>query len=182
MDTDTRQDAINELMSVKAARTKDIALGMTLVCVGLYAGITVLSTKATGFVDEQTMDHTTLPSIWGFLLAALTAIWLAQVIMELRTVNTSLQKLEHKSHVFSIERMFPELKPKLIARMIAAIVSIFVYAWLFEELPFFLITGVFLFIMLLVFGRPLHWKTGALAVVGCAVFHILFVTFLQLPL
>ena len=182
MDTDNRQEAINELMSVKTARTKDIGLALALIGVGLYGGISVLSTKATGFVDEQTMDHTTLPSIWGFGLAALTALWLFQVIMELRVVNTSLRSFEHSANVFSIERMFPELTPLLIARMIAAIAAIGIYAVMFEELPFFLITGVFLFAMLLILGRPLHWKTGALAVIGCAAFHLLFVTFLQLPL
>lgn len=182
MDTDTRQEAINDLMSVKAARTKDIALALTLIGIGLYGGISVLSTKATGFVDEQTMDHTTLPSIWGFGLAALTALWLFQVIIELRTVNTSLRNMDHRANVYSIERMFPGLTPLLIARMCAAVLSIAIYAVSFEEAPFFLITGIFLFVMLLIFGRPLHWKTGALAAVGCAVFHLLFVTFLQLPL
>ena len=182
METDTRESAVNELMSTKAARTKDIALAMVLIGVGLYGGITVLSTKATGFVDEQTMDHTTLPSIWGFLLAGLTALWLVQLIVELRTVNASLTALEHTADVFSVERMFPELSPTLIGRMIAAVLSIIVYAVMFEELPFFAITGVFLFVMLLVFGRPLHWKTAGLAAIGCAVFHVMFVTFLKLPL
>lgn len=182
MDTDKRESAINELMSVKAARTKDIAMAAALIATGLYGGISVLSTKATGFVDDQTMDHTTLPSVWGFALAGLTALWLVQLIAELRIVNNSLTNLDHSANVFSIDRMFPELSKTLIARMIAAVLSILIYAVLFEELPFFLITGIFLFAMLLVFGRPLHWKTGALAVGGCVVFHLMFVSFLQLPL
>lgn len=182
MDTDKRKSAINELMTVKAARTKDIILALVLITVGLYSGISVLSTKATGFVDDQTMDHTTLPSLWGFFLAGLTALWLIQLITELRTVNTSLGVLDHRANVFSVDRMFPELSKTLILRMIAAFASIIVYAISFEELPFFAITGVFLFVMLLVFGRPLHWRTGALAVGGCILFHFMFVTFLQLPL
>lgn len=182
MDTDKRESAINELMSVKAARTKDIAMAATLIVIGLYGGISVLSTKATGFVDDQTMDHTTLPSVWGFLLAGLTSLWLLQLLAELRTVNTSLANIDHSANVLSIDRMFPELSKTLILRMIAAVISIFIYAVLFEELPFFAITGVFLFIMLLVFGRPLHWKTGVLAIGGCVLFHLMFVTFLQLPL
>ncbi|WNJ99222.1 tripartite tricarboxylate transporter TctB family protein [Thalassospiraceae bacterium LMO-JJ14] len=182
MDTDKRKHAINELMTVKAARTKDIILALVLIAVGLYGGISVLSTKATGFVDDQTMDHTTLPSLWGFFLAGLTALWLVQLVIELRTVNTSLGVLDHRANVFSIDRMFPELSKTLIGRMIAAVISIAVYAVLFEEMPFALITGVFLFVMLLVFGRPLHWKTGVLALGGCLVFHLMFVTFLQLPL
>lgn len=182
MQTDQRETAINELMSVKAARTKDIALAVVLIAIGLYGGISVLSTKATGFVDDQTMNHTTLPSIWGLLLAGLTALWLLQLVVELKTVNRSLDTLDHSANVFSVRRMFPELSPLLIARMIAAAVSIFIYAVLFEELPFFLITGVFLLIMLLVFGRPLNLRTVMLAGGGCLVFHLMFVTFLQLPL
>lgn len=180
---DTQKDAaVGELMSTKAARTKDMFLGVALVAVGLYSGISVLSTKATGFVDEQTMDHTTLPSIWGILMAVLSAVWLLQVLSEYRTVNKSLAALGADGKIRSVDQMVPELTGRLLLRMIIAIAAIIVYAVFFEELPFFLITGIFLFVMLLVFGRPFGWQVIILSIIGCAAFHVLFVTFLSLPL
>lgn len=169
-------------METKAARTKDIGLSVALIAVGIYASISVQSTESTGFVTNQTMDHATLPSIWGAVMAALSAVWLLQVIMELRDVNKALDVLGQKDHVFSIDRLFPALSRRLLLRMVASVIAILAYAVMFEEAPFFLITGVFLFVMLLVFGRPLHWTTAAIAAIGCAAFHVMFVTLLQLPL
>lgn len=182
MKTVEQDPAVNELMSTKAARTKDIFLGVVLIVIGLYASVSIQLTEATGFTTEQLIGHSTLPSIWGGLLAGLTGLWMIQVVLELCHVNKALAALNQKEHVFSIDRMFPTLSRKLILRMIASIVAILAYALMFEEVPFFLITGIFLFLMLLVFGRPLHWKTAALAVIGCVAFHLVFVTFLQLPL
>ena len=182
MKTDDQDPAVSELMSTKAARTKDIFLGSALIAVGLYASISIQLTETTGFVTDQLMDHATLPSIWGGFLAALTGLWMIQVIIELRHVNKALAALQQKEHVFSIDRMFPALSRTLILRMIASIVAILAYAVMFEEAPFFIITGIFLFVMLLVFGRPLHWKTAGLAAIGSVAFHLMFVTFLQLPL
>ena len=182
METDNQDAAVSKLLSTKASRTKDIILGISLISVGLYASISVQMTESTGLITDQLMNHATLPSIWGGLLAALTSLWLVQVINELRHVNKALGMLGQNDHVFSIDRMFPTLSRTLILRMIASIIAIIVYATMFEEAPFFLITGVFLFVMLLAFGRPLHWKTGMIAAIGCAAFHVVFVNFLQLPL
>lgn len=182
MQTDQQEAVLGELMSTKAARTKDAFLGIVLVVIGAYASISVQMTESTGFVTDQLMTHATLPSIWGALLAILTGVWLIQVFVELRHVNKALSALGAQGHVFSIDLMFPELSKLLIGRMIASIAAIIAYAVMFEELPFYLITGIFLFVMLLVFGRPLHWKTAGLSAIGAAVFHIMFVTLLQLPL
>lgn len=182
METDDQDAVVSNLLSTKASRTKDIILGISLISVGLYASISIQLTESTGLITDQLMNHATLPSIWGGLLAALTSLWMIQVISELCHVNKALGMLGGNDHVFSIDRMFPTISRTLILRMIASIIAIIVYAVMFEEAPFFLITGAFLFAMLLAFGQPLYWKTGLIAAIGCAALHVVFVNFLQLPL
>lgn len=176
------EPATEKLLVEKSDRIKDLVVGVIIMAVGAYGSASIYGTSATGFVHDQTMDHTTLPSIWGVLIVLLGGLWVIQLALELRHINRSLAAIDHDGTVWSLAGMFPKLSPLLLLRMAAIVFGLVIYALTLETLPFYLITGVFLLYGLIIFGQPLSLKTLAIAIAGAAIFHSLFVLFLKLPL
>jgi len=176
------EPATEKLLVEKSDRIKDLVVGTIIVGVGAYGGMSIYGTSATGFVHDQTMDHTTLPSIWGALVVLLGGLWIFQTATELYHINRSLKTLGSDGNVWSLGGLFPNLSPLLLFRMAAIVFGLVIYALTLETLPFYLITGVFLLYGLIIFGQPLGLRTMAIAAAGAAAFHGLFVLFLQLPL
>lgn len=176
------EPATEKLLVEKSDRIKDLIVGAIIMGVGAYGSASIYGTSATGFVHDQVMDHTTLPSIWGVLIVLLVGLWMFQVAVELLHINRSLKELGSDGNVWSPGGMFPKLSPLLLFRMAAIVFGLVIYALMLESLPFYLITGVFLIYGLIIFGQPLGLLTIAIAAAGAAVFHALFVLFLQLPL
>lgn len=174
--------ATDRMLADKAARIKDLVIAVAIVLTGIYGSVSISGTSATGLVGVQAMDHTTLPWIWGMMLILLGALWAFQIFSELLQINKSLKSRGNEISMWSVDRMFPDMSRNLLFRMGVAIIGLIGYAMMFEELPFYLITAAFLFVMLLVFGRPLGPQTALVAIAGGVVFHGLFVIFLKLPL
>lgn len=182
METTGMSSASDKMLADKAARTKDLILAVVIVLTGIYGSVSISGTSATGLVGVQAMDHTTLPWIWGMMLMLLGTLWAFQILAELMQINKSLKSIDDETSMWSIDRFFPDMSRSLLFRMGVAIIGLIAYAMLFEELPFYLITSVFLFVMLLVFGRPLGLQTALVAISGGVAFHAMFVIFLKLPL
>jgi hypothetical protein len=176
------ESSTDNILVEKAARIKDLLLVTVIVLIGAFALHSISGTIGTGFVVDQTMDHATLPSIWAVTLVLLTGLWGIQVALQLRRINREIRAKGLQGNVMTPDRLFPQLSKSLIGRIIFTAVALTIYGTFLEIVPFVLLTGIFLFVMLLTFGRPINLITILLATGGGTAFHLLFVTFLKLPL
>ncbi len=172
----------NLLFAEKAARIKDMFLGTVLIFIGVGSYRLISQATETGLIGNQTVNHATLPEIWGVALVGLTAVWMMRLTLELRQCNREIKKHGFHDRKITLQGLFPSLTRNLVLRMMVSVGALFIYATFLESVPFILLTAAFLFVMLMTFGRPITKKTFALAVGGGVVFHFLFVTMLKLPL
>lgn len=166
----------------KASRVKDLALAIVLIFAGIGCILLISDVAGTGIVKGQAVDHATLPQIWAIALIALTGLWMVRTIYDLVQVNLDIRKKGLIGAPPALPRLFFDLPKVLALRLAAAVVCLFVYATFLETVPFIVGTSVFLFAMLVTFGRPFERLTFVLSIGGGVFFHVLFVIFLKLPL
>jgi hypothetical protein len=170
------------LYAERAARVKDLLLGTVLVLLGIASYRMISQAVVTGLIDNQEVDHATLPKIWGVVLVVLVALWMVRTAFELRDVSREMRARGMRPREMRLQYMFPDLPKTLALRMLITVAALVVYAGFLEVVPFALSTGVFLFVLLLAFGQPISKVMIGLSVGGGIGFHLLFVTALKLPL
>ena len=170
------------LYNERAAKVKDLLLGTVLISIGIASYQIISQAVDTGLIENQEVDHATLPKIWGIALVVLVALWMVRSGLELRDVYREMDSRGMRPREMRLQHMFPDLSKTLAFRILITVAALVVYAVFLEVVPFALSTGVFLFVLLLAFGQPINKVTIGLAIGGGISFHLLFVTALKLPL
>jgi len=158
---------------------KDLALATCLCALGIFALVWIRSTVSTNILVGQDISHATLPSFWSSILAFLALLYGLRAGRDLVTAWRDLRSDGDSGkaamHAISVDWV-------MVGRLSGTVIALLVYALLLESVPFFVLTTVFLFAVLLIYGQPLRLWTGGLAILGGVCLHALFVEFLKLPL
>lgn len=158
---------------------KDLALATSLCALGLFCLVWIRGTVSTNILVGQDVSHASLPSVWSGLLAFLALLYAIQAA---RALSSAWRELQAEGVSGKAAIRGASVDWLMVSRLSGTVVAMLVYALLLEAVPFVVLTTAFLLAVLLIYGQPPRLKTAALAVLGGAGFHALFVEFLKLPL
>lgn len=157
---------------------KELALSSALMIVALSAVLIINATgQQTQVADTESLDFATLPTIYGSILLVLSAIFF---LGSLRQFLSAKQRIPSEK-TESAESDSPSSR-LVVTRIVLTLVILVAYVVLLEYVQFLVVTSLFLFAMFWVFGQRSLWKMAALALLGGAGFHGLFIYVLDLPI
>lgn len=159
---------------------KDLLLACTLFSVGLGALLYIQFGPGEALQTSRDAQITfrSFPTAIAALLMLLSALYGVGSVVTMIAVG-SAKPVENTGAGDAARARRP---PFLIARMTALVVVLIALSQLLGAAPFYLLAGVFLAIGFVIFGQTHPWKILAVAVLGGALFHSLFVSILKLPL
>jgi len=157
---------------------KELVLSSALMIIGLAA---VLAINATGqhsqVADTDSLTFATLPTIYGSLLLLLSAIFFAGSLRR----YLAQRNRGHSKTTDDAESDAPSSRT-VLARISLTLVCLVAYVALLHYVQFMVVTSLFLFAMFWVYGQRSFGKMAALALLGGACFHGLFIYILDLPI
>lgn len=152
---------------------KDVMLAAALIAVGVAAVVIINATKGqVGISGTDFVGFETLPTIYGGLLAVLSAVYLAGSVRKLR-----------RDRQRPIEPRPPgAVRTTVAVRTFGALAALIVYAFLLESVHFLFLTAAFLVALFLLFGQRNPWRIGIASAAGAAGLYGLFIVGLDLPI
>ncbi len=164
-------------------KVKDLLLGFGLLAVGIIALNTIRSSEQqTSISSAAELTYATMPILYAWLLILLVVIYLAQTILALRK--------EHQTDQRPVEAREPEThetetastpKKTIFLRTLGTLLVLLAYVLLLEHVHFLILTILFLSGLFLLYGQRSLVKIVAVSVCGGAVFYLLFIHILKLP-
>lgn len=157
---------------------KEILLSSALMILALAAVLVINATgQQTRVADTDSLTFATLPTIYGCLLLLLSAIFFAGSLRRF----LSDKHRDHPETTEDAETDSPSSRT-VLTRIGLTLVVLVAYVVLLDYVQFLVVTSLFLFVMFWVFGQRSLWKMAALALLGGACFHGLFIYVLDLPI
>ncbi|WP_373089128.1 tripartite tricarboxylate transporter TctB family protein [Sneathiella sp.] len=158
---------------------KDIALGVVLVAIGLFALFYIQYGPGEAIQSSRDANITfrSFPVAISSLLVVISSLYVVSSLMSLSRSRKEGAGLNVDEHA---EKIAPP--PFLFLRILAVVAMLIGFALLIGKIPFFLLTGGFLFIAFFIFGETRVGPNAIVAVIGGGLFHGLFVSILNLPL
>ena len=159
---------------------KDLLLACTLFSVGLGAVLYIQYGPGEALQTSRDAQITfrSFPTVIAALLMLLSALYSVGSVVSMFSKGGA-KPIEDVENGNAASARRP---PYLFARMAALVVLLIAFSQMLGEAPFILLAGIFLAIAFVIFGQTHPVKILAVAVLGGALFHGLFVSILKLPL
>ncbi|MFQ5936057.1 MAG: tripartite tricarboxylate transporter TctB family protein [Acidiferrobacterales bacterium] len=159
----------------------DMILAIVFIAIGLLVLNDIRSTEHTGYNVIESITFATMPSIYAGLLIGLSLLFGATATFEILRERRSKKGTIDAAAVRSEETSGASRKITAV-RTVSTVVAVVVYVLLLEYIHFLALTAIFLFVMFQLYGQRSVVGTGAVAIVGAAALHGLFITILKLPI
>ncbi|MGD9868070.1 MAG: tripartite tricarboxylate transporter TctB family protein [Hyphomicrobiales bacterium] len=161
--------------------TKDLLLGAVLFALGLGALLYIQYGPGEALQTSRDAQITfrSFPTVISVLLMLLAGLFTATTLFTQFGAHAPEVPARSAPEPGAGGRKQPT---HLALRMLALLVLLIAYAELLSVLPYWLLTGLFLFLLFFVFGETNPLRNALVAALGAAAFHGLFVMILQLPL
>ncbi len=159
---------------------KDLLLACTLFSVGLGALLYIQFGPGEALQTSRDAQITfrSFPTAIAALLMLLSALYAVGSVVSMVSEGSARPDGEAGNGDAARVRR----PPFLFTRMAALVVLLIALSQLLGAAPFYLLAGAFLAIGFVIFGQTHPGKILAVAVLGGALFHGLFVSVLKLPL
>ncbi|WP_373086590.1 tripartite tricarboxylate transporter TctB family protein [Sneathiella sp.] len=164
---------------------KDAVLGTVLAIVGLFALFYIQYGPGEAIQSSRAANITfrSFPFAISALLFLISSLY---VISSLLALSRSRKEVVEDQKEADADIEPPADKTAAPShsslRILAVLAMLIGFALLLGKVPFFLLTGVFLFIAFFIFGEKRILLNALVAAIGGGLFHILFVSILNLPL
>lgn len=159
-------------------KMKDITVGIVLVAVGLFALFYIQFGPGEAIQSSRDANITfrSFPIAISILLVVISCLYVVSSLMSLSSPRKDKMGLDGNENAKVAPPSF------LFLRILAVVAMLIGFALLIGKIPFFLLTGGFLFIAFFIFGEKRMGLNAVVAVLGGGLFHGLFVSILNLPL